>query len=321
VQSGIFVAALTRPDKSVKTWWRAPIDEAARGEPALEVVLPEKATLAELHPSVLAPGALPNLWSGESITVADAVAYFAGGRTVMVQREEGYEEPVLIPACPQAAVETAIAEAVRLGTLWLVNGPASFQAEPVPAGVLTAGAQLRAPMSPIAIHQLMNDALPDAWKDGQTTALALSVALSAQHGRPVPWSIMRQAIDDAIKSRWLETAPGSGAWPCDVAGASAVMLKQPAAVTEPPPGPYTPRPQGIYYASAALDASAFQDLVEVLPDLLKIAAGIPLQFHLSVTLGDGQEVSPETVGSVNQLLEQVSTDLRLTRPGAQPGPV
>jgi hypothetical protein len=73
--------------------------------------------------------------------------------------------------------------------------------------------------------------------------------------------------------------------------------------------------------SAALDASAFQDLVEVLPDLLKISAGIPLQFHLSVTLGDGQEVSPETVGSVNQLLEQVNTDLRLTRPGAQPGPV
>jgi hypothetical protein len=283
VQSGIFVAALTRPDNSVKAWWRAPIDEAARGEPTLEVVLPEKAMLTELHPNVLSPGALPRLWSGESITVTDAIAYFAGGRTVMVQREEGYGEPVLIPACPQAAVEAAIAEAVRLGILWLVNGPASFQAEPMPASLLTAGAKLRAPMPALAVHQLMQDALPDAWRDGQTTALALSVALSAQTGLPVPWSVMRQAIEDPIKSRWLETAPESGAWPCDVAGASAVILKQPAAVPEPTPGPYTPRPQGIYHASAAVDASAFQDLVEVLPDLIKLAAGIPLQFRLSVT--------------------------------------
>jgi hypothetical protein len=165
-------------------------------------------------------------------SVSLLLAYFAGGRTVMIPREEGYEEPVLIPACPRAAVEAAIAEAVRQGTLWLVNGPASFQGEPVPAGVLTAAAQLQAPMPPLAVHQLMQDALPEAWKEGQTTALALSVALSGQVGRPVPWSVMRQAIEDAIKSRWLETAPGSGAWPCDVAGASAVILKQPAAVTE-----------------------------------------------------------------------------------------
>jgi hypothetical protein len=154
--------------------------------------------------------------------------------------------------------------------------------------------------------------LPEAWKDGRATALALHVALSAQSGLPVAWSVIRQAIDDAVRSHWLEVAPGSGAWPCDVAGASAVILKPPAAVTEPRPGPYTPRPQGIYDASAALEASAFQDLVEVLPDLLKIAAGIPLQFRLSVTLGDGQEVGAEKIAAVNKLLETVSTELRLT---------
>jgi hypothetical protein len=71
----------------------------------------------------------------------------------MVPRE-GYEEPVNIPACPKDAVEMATAEAVRLGILWLVNGPASFQSEPVPAGVLTPGAQLRAPMLPMPIDRL-----------------------------------------------------------------------------------------------------------------------------------------------------------------------
>jgi hypothetical protein len=132
---------------------------------------------------------------------------------------------------------------------------------------------------------------PEANKPIGATALALSVGLSAQSGHPVPWSIIRRGIDDAITSRWLELAPGSGTWPCEMAGASAVTLVQPAAggsAAEPPSGGYTPRPQGAYHGSAALEPSAFQDLVEVLPDLIKIAAGVPLKFDLSVTLGDGQ---------------------------------
>lgn len=116
VRDGLFVARLVRPDGSARTWWRAPIDEASRGEPALEVALPAAATLSDLDPDVLSPGVLPGLWSGDAITVADAAGYFAGGRTVMTQRE-GYEEPVAIPACPAAAVEAAAAEAVRRGSL------------------------------------------------------------------------------------------------------------------------------------------------------------------------------------------------------------
>jgi hypothetical protein len=311
VGSGIFIATLVRPDQSVVgTWWRVPIPESARSEPALEVFLPAKAVLSELHPSVLARGVLPDLWTGESLAVVDAIAYFSGGRTVMVQRE-GYEEPVQIPACPQGVVEAAICEAVQQGTLWLINGPASFQGEAVPAGVLTATAQLRTPVSAPTIDRLMHDAVPEAWKDGQTTPLAVSLALSGQRGLPIPWSIMRRAIEDAIASRWLELAPGSGPWPCDMLSAAAVTLQQPAAVTAPSGGVYSPRPQGIYQGSAALEPSAFQDFVEVLPDLLKVAAGVPLQFRLSVTLGEGQEVPRGTVDSVNQLLGEVSAELRL----------
>jgi len=313
VQAGIFVASLARPDKSIKTWWRTPIDEAARAEPALEVFLPENATLSELDPRVLAPGVLPGLWTGDAITVSDAITYFAGGRTATVQRE-GYEEQVVIPACPTAAVEAAISDAVRQGVLWLINGPASFQGEAAPAGVLTKSAQLRAPMPTLPIDGLMQDPLPDAWKDGQTTAFALSVALSAQIGNPIPWMVLRGAIDDAIRSRWLETAPGSSFWPCDAAGAAAVTLKPPAAsggMEDSSRGGYAAKKKGVYTASAALEASALQDLVEGLPDLVKAAAGLPLRFDLSVTLGDGQEVGKEAVEAINKLLEKVSADLRL----------
>ncbi len=115
--------------------------------------LPEKATLSELNPGTLASGILPELWKGDTITVADAVSYFAGGKIVIVPKD-GYEDAVAIPARPAAAVEAAVLDAVRQGTLWLLNGPASFQGEPVPAGVLTGAAQLRAPMKPIAVDQL-----------------------------------------------------------------------------------------------------------------------------------------------------------------------
>jgi hypothetical protein len=313
VTTGILVASLARPDKSVRTWWRMPLDETARKEPALEVFLPEKAALSELHPGVLAHGILPNLWTGESITVADVVGYFSGGRTVMVQRE-GYEEPVAIPACPSPAVEAAVSDAVRQGILWLVNGPASFQGEPVPAGILTHSARLRAPLQPLSVDCLMQNALPEAWKNGQTTALGLSVSLSAQAGYPIPWTVLRRVIDDAVKARWLELAPDSAAWPCEMSSASSVILKQPTTThgtSERPPEDYAPTPKDVYIASAALEPSVLQDVVDVLPDIIKAAAGVPLQFRLSVTLGNGQTIDAATVASVNKLLEGVHTDLRL----------
>ena len=108
-----------------------PTDEVARKDPGLELFLPEKAALSELQPNSLIPDALPDLWTGESVTVADVVAYFSGGRMVTVQRE-GYEDTVGIPACSQAVVEAAITDAVQQGLLWLVNGPASFQGERLP---------------------------------------------------------------------------------------------------------------------------------------------------------------------------------------------
>jgi hypothetical protein len=314
VKSGIFVAVRKRPDQSVSgTWWRTPIAEGARSDAALEVFLPEKAILTELDPSVLAPKALPDLWPGDCATVADVIAYFAGGRTVTVQRD-GYEEQVVIPACPPAAVETAISNAVRRGILWLLNGPASFQGEPVPSGVLTANARLLAPMPPLSVERLTQEAVPQAWKDGQTNALALSIALSAHAGEPTPWTVLRRAIDDAIKARWVELAPESGPWPCEMVGASAVALKQPAAeggAAERQPSGYVSKPKAVYTCSAGLEPSALQDLVDVLPAIVKAAAGVQLRFQLHVSLGDGQPVQSETVVSINKLFEEVSSDLCL----------
>jgi hypothetical protein len=313
VKDGIFVASLTRPDKSIKTYWRAPIDEVSRKEPALEVFLPEKALLTDLDPSALEPGVLPDLWKGDAITVAEVMSYFAGGKTVSVKKE-GYEEPVAIPACSAAVVEAAVSDGVRKGVLWLLNGPASFQGEPVPAGVLTSSAQLRGPMPPISVDQLMQDAVQEAWKGGQTSAIALSAGLSSKLGYPVPWTVLRRAIDDAIKSRWIEIDGGSGTWPCDMSGAGAIILKQPskAGVAEPQPPPYAPKPKGIYFSSAQIQPEELQTLVETLPDILKAVAGVPLKFHIQISLGNGAPIGAEKVEAVNTLLRDVSSELTLT---------
>jgi hypothetical protein len=124
--------------------------------------------------------------------------------------------------------------------------------------------------------------------------------------------VLRRAIDDAIKARWIELAPGSGSWPCDMAGASAVILKQPSApdhVTKLPPGKYVPKPKGVYTSSAVLEPSALQDLVDVLPDVVKVAAGVPLRFQLQITLGSGDSLSSSTIEEINKLLKTVNPEL------------
>ena len=312
VEDGDFVASLARPDKSARTWWRTRIDDAALKEPALELFLPGKATLSELAPGVLEPEVLPGLWDRGAATVADVEAYFSGDRIVTVQRD-GYEETVAIPGCASHAIETAVSEAVEGGLLWFLNGPVSIQGEPLPSGVFTPAARLRPSMKAPTVDQLTTEALPNAWKDGRTTALALSVALSARKEETLPWMVVRRTIDDAIKSRWLQLAPDSASWPCDSAGAEAVVLMQPgtgAEGTGPSPAP-EPGPAGAYKSSARLDPGVLQDLVETLPDVIKAAAGVPLRFDVHITLGDGSEVAPETVEAVNELLKGVSDELRL----------
>ena len=312
VLDGAFVASFTRPDRSVRTWWRNPIDEAVRTEAALELFLPENATLSELDAAVLAPKVLPELWPDETIAVADAVAYFANGRIMNVQRE-GYEDSVSVPACPRPAIEAAVLEAVHQSILWLVNGPASFQGEGVPAGVLTDAAELRAPMQPLSVDRLTTSAVPEAWQDGQTNVLALSVALTKQVGAPPPWTILRRAIDDALGARWLALATESGPWPCDPAGANAVALEMPEGTPGVKDGEsgHTAEHQGAHTGSADLEPNELQDLVDVLPEVIKASAGLPLRFHVRITLGDGDEVPSESVASLNEILEGIRPDLQL----------
>ena len=163
-------------------------------------------------------------------------------------------------------------------------------------------------MAPLTVQRLLPEAIPDAWVSGKANVTAISTALASQEGNPIPWTVLQRAIDSAIAARWLEIAPGSGTWPCDVAAAKEVKLRTPI-VSAPPPDPV---PTIAFQASARLEPSELQDLVDALDQIVQASAGVRLEFRLALQLGDNaRDVPSETVDRINALLVDINSDLRL----------
>jgi len=308
-EQGSFVLRLTRPDGSFRTWWRCCPDETAREDPALELVLPEAAELAEISPQLLAPGKLPGLWTGGEITVQSVFDYFGGGTVVEVERD-GYREPIQIPRASREVVEKAVAAAVENGSCWLLSGPASILGEPIPAGVLTPAARLCVPPEIISAAAILPENLPTAWQGNETNALAIATALSQNMGKTLPWKTARDAITSALQARFIELVEGSARWPCEFHEAQSVQLK--LAGDGPPPPP--PPSQKVLSVSAYLEPAQLQDLGEKVPELLKIKAelDVPIQFHVRVEVGDGNEPPPpEAAERINKVLGEVAEEFRV----------
>ena len=230
---GSFVLRLTRPDGSFRTWWRARSDETTTNDPALELVLPAAAVLAELPYQLLVPRMLPELWIGDEITMQTVLDYFNGKTVVQVSRD-GYTEPVSIPKAGAEVVNGAITAGVEAGALWLTSGPASVLAEPIPAGVLTPKAILHEPPAMIAAAEILPENLADAWSNGQATALSIATALSQRFGYTMPWKTVKDVITASINARFTEMDGASGEWPCEYPVAQSVKLNVSSAPADRP---------------------------------------------------------------------------------------
>ena len=314
VRQGIWVARVVRPDRTARTFWRTAIDETALKDPGLEVLLPEATTLSDLAPDLLEYQKLPELWSSKEISVQDVYNYFAGGHTVTLTRE-GYEETLMIPKCEPADVEAAVSQAVEQGLVWLTSGPASILKEAVPPGVLTTAAVLRPPPEGIDVAQLMPTSIPSAWVESKTNALAISTALSAQWGMTLPWSTVEAVIDAGIRARWIELSTDSAPWPCGIGNAQHVILQIPVpkGVGDASGGPYGSgdKPKGLLSAEAVLESSGIQDLSDQIPAITRAAVGNELKFNVRIDFGGETAPDPEAVKKINELLSEVSDDLKL----------
>ena len=113
-----------------------------------------------------------------------------------------------------------------------------------PYGVLDGAAILHPPPNPVAAQELAAEALPGAWRDGETNGVALTQALSQSRRTTLPWGLVRDGIGAGVDSRWLEIAEGSApvGRPYDQAG--QLRLKRPAAIIDPPPPPPVPAVTG-----------------------------------------------------------------------------
>ena len=208
----MFVAELSRPDGSRRTWWRDVPPREVMDDDQLRVVLPEKAELVELPVQLLAPGAgaSPDLWDDERVTLGDAIMYFRGGHAVTVPRD-GYDEVEIIPRCAEEIVREATRTAVSQGLIWLANGPTTVWYEPVPEDALTSAATLRARPERIPVTSLVEDVLPGAWHEGSTNGVDLTRALSQMRGEALPWGLVRESILASVDSRWLQVKDGDAA--------------------------------------------------------------------------------------------------------------
>lgn len=305
---GNFVLRLTRPDKSTKTFWRQTPDDVFLQEPGLEVVLLEAATLTELAPPLLVPEKLPGLWESPEIPLDHLYAYFSGSHIVKVPRE-GYEEAVLIPEAERGAIDRAVEEAVEEGLLWLISGPVSVWSEEMPAGLLTEDAVLQGPPDPISPLDLLPKRLPEAWVGGITTALRIEQALSLKEGKPLPWEIVQDAIEQALRRRLLERAPDSGPWPCDYADAQQVKLRVPSVPSPPPPVVE----EDLWVAEAELEPYQIQDLADVIGEVVKAAAGYDLKFRVRIELGGDPMPGEDVAGKAIEILKDVSDDLEMAK--------
>lgn len=313
VLSGILVARIVRPDRTAKTYWRTAVEQHILEDSDLEVLLPEAATLSDVDHTLLAYGSLPELWPAKEITVESVHQYFAGDHTVTVPRE-GYDDTFFIPGCDSVQVDEAIADAVEQGLLWMTNGPASILGEPVPLGILSRSAKLRPPPDPIAVDELMPSSIPEAWSEEKTNALAIATALSTKRGVTLPWFSVQTAIESAIRTRWLELTNDSAPWPSNLAGAQHVVLQAPTPgmIRDPRGDRYTQRPMGMLVAEASLEAHGIQDLADHIPEIAQAAAGSALSFNIRIELGDDTAPDQSVVDKINNLLSEVSDDLKLT---------
>lgn len=310
-EAGDFVLRVTRSDKSVRSFWKSRPDSHTLEEPSLEVVLSDAAQLTELDWTLLLPGALPGLWTGDALAFPRLAEYFSGTHFEPVDKG-GYTENLLIPAATAEAIAAAVTAAVKNGRLWLVNGTISVLGEEVPAGFLNEGASLYSPPTTLSSTGILPDSLPSAWSEATTTAHLIHAALSALkgQGRPLPWLTVKRALEEAFQLGLIERTLDSGPWPCDLGGAGLVKVRVPEGGE---PG-IKLKPVIAYGAKRAvsnLKIDEVQDFADRIDDLKKLAAGQKFHIQVSVEIGEAGSLSEQLVEDINDLLSGIKPGWKL----------
>jgi len=303
MKDGNLVLKMTRPDKTIRTYWREEIEESIRNDSTLEAILPQHTEIDHILFSLMKPNRLPGLWKTHDITVRDVREYFSGTTIASIPRE-GYEEQQHIPKATSEAINDSIKNAVKLNAIWLTSGPATLLGEELPEGILTDDAVLRPPPESIPPTEILPANLPEAWAAGKATALTISIALSKKKSLNLPWSIIKDVITSARTARYIEITGGQ--WPCEYPQAKDVQIELPRIGTPPPPPP----PSDRYIAEAELQPSQIQDLSDKIGNIQSLTAGLDLKLKLRIEL-QKDPIKQTNISELNKTLKEINKKLEL----------
>jgi len=213
VREGVLVLRLPRADGSARTWWRVPPDDETLHRPELEAQSARSAVLHHVEPELLAPDCVSGLWPSPTTPtrIAEMRVFFDGTRAPRLETPD--------------VLDNAVRAAVEHGTIMARTENVGFYREPLPADALPADLQLLPPPAPIRGADLAPQALPQAWRDSQTTAQTLAETLMGTRGYPVPWSLLSVGINEALHLRLFERVPEGEPWPCSPAVAAGARFR------------------------------------------------------------------------------------------------
>jgi hypothetical protein len=308
-EQGCFMLRLLRPDRTYRTWWFNRPDAELLDDPSMELVLANSAILMEIASDLLVPGVLPSLWAGDEIRVNDVYDYFSGNNVVQIARE-GYSESMPVPKAEKSTVDRVIETATMEGKVWLISGSASIFGESVPDGIIQPDATLRTPPTPILPAAILPENLTDAWQDiesdiKQATGLSISIALSSQLGQHLPWKIVNNAINGALRAGFVELTSGSQPLPCEFSSAQYVILKTVSGVVAPVPVSGVGK---ILTAESELDMAQVQELGDIVAKLseIKTRHNVPIRYFVRIEVGDVETPpSSDVIQKCNALLKKV----------------
>ena len=327
-EEGHLVLRLARPDRSFRTWWKTEVTDELLREPAMEVVLPEAAELDEIAPELLEPDALKELWTSETITLADLRKFFDGSGRLVFELG-GYSQKVAVPKASADVVAKAVRAAVKAGSLWATTESAGFWKDDIPESLITDEIVLRRP--PVAYHvsDILPATLPQAWGDGvMTTGETIRQSLSMKAGAPLPWTVVSRLIEDARYGNAIDLAPSSGPVVCSPSEAGNVRVQMPQKT-----GPTTPvslKPGGTVDGNdltsdpviaplaqgRSIDVTAqlapmeLQDLVDKVGNLMSPSLGADLKFEVRIWT-ERTDVPPAKVEQIRNILKEISTKFGL----------
>lgn len=120
-------------------------------------------------------------------------------------------------------------------------------------------------------------------------------------GKPLPWTYVRQALEEAFRLGVLERTADSGEWPTDFGGAASVKLVVRSGISEPP----AKTSYGAKHVTAELRPNEIQDLADQLGELTKAAAGHELRISIQIQVGTDKSPPNNVLEQMNRILSGI----------------